>query len=70
MIRSSAAAAKGNRIHYDSEVAGFGIRVTAGDARSFILNYRTPAGHERRYTIGDCRIGQHGRPQRHGGFAI
>ncbi len=43
---------KGNRITYDDDVAGFGIRVTAGGARSFILNYRTKAGRERRITIG------------------
>jgi len=45
--------AKGNKITYDSEVSGFGVRVTANGARSFILNYRTRAGRERRYTIGD-----------------
>lgn len=43
---------KGNRITYDSEVKGFGVRVTAAGARSFILNYRTRSGRERRYTIG------------------
>jgi integrase len=52
IIRSLPAPAKGNEIHYDAEVAGFGIRVTAGDARSFVLNYRTRSGRERRYTIG------------------
>lgn len=41
----------GNRITYDTEVKGFGFRVTAGDARAFILNYRINA-RERRYTIG------------------
>lgn len=44
--------AKGNKIHYDSEVKGFGVRVTAAGARAFILNYRTRSGRERRYTIG------------------
>ncbi|MFB9979442.1 tyrosine-type recombinase/integrase [Mesorhizobium kowhaii] len=44
--------AAGNKITYDDDVKGFGIRVTAGGARSFILNYRTRSGHERRYTIG------------------
>ena len=34
IIRSLPVPAKGNEIHYDTEVAGFGIRVTAGDARS------------------------------------
>src|SRR5262249_6884426 len=31
---------------------GFGVRVTAAGARSFILNYRTKDGTERRHTIG------------------
>ena len=43
---------KGNRVTYDSEVAGFGIRVTRGGSRAFILNYYTRIGRERRYTIG------------------
>jgi integrase len=43
---------KGNRITYDAEVKGFGVRVTAAGARSFILNYRTRSGRERRFTIG------------------
>jgi integrase len=44
---------KGNRIAYDSDVAGFGSRVTAAGARGFILNYRRKAdGLERRWTIG------------------
>ena len=44
--------ARGNRIAYDTAVKGFGCRVTAASARAFILNYRTQAGRERRYTIG------------------
>lgn len=50
----------GNRISYDTEVKGFGVRVTAAGARSFILNYRTRTGRERRYTIGsfpDWKVG-------------
>ena len=42
----------GNKITYDSDVAGFGIRVTAAGARSFVFNYRTRSGRERRHTIG------------------
>lgn len=44
----------GNKIHYDTEVKGFGCRITAAGARSFILNYRNQSGRERRITIGDC----------------
>jgi integrase len=34
------------------------VRVTAGGARSFILNYVTRAGRERRYTIGSAEYWQ------------
>jgi integrase len=42
---------------WDSEVKGFGLRITTGGAKSYILNYRLPDGRERRYTIG-----KHGSP--------
>lgn len=42
---------KGNKIIYDDLVRGFGLRVTAKGAKSFILNYRVK-GRERRITIG------------------
>jgi integrase len=41
----------GNRILYDSEIPGFGVRITAAGAASFILNYHVH-GRERRFTIG------------------
>lgn len=50
-IEGLAPPAVGARITYDGVLPGFGIRVTAGGARSFILNYRH-AGRERRLTIG------------------
>jgi hypothetical protein len=43
-----------SRLGYDAGIAGFGCRVTANGARSYILNYRTRSGRERRYTIGDA----------------
>ena len=52
IIRKLPRPAEGNKVHYDAEVAGFGVRVTAAGAKSFILNYRTSSGRERRYTIG------------------
>ena len=53
--------AKGAKITYDGEVTGFGARVTAAGSRAFVLNYRTRAGRERRYTIGDSRRGRRRR---------
>src|SRR4051794_4370472 len=48
--------ATSNRITYDGDdkdcVKGFGVRVTAAGSRSFVLNYRTRIGRERRFTIG------------------
>jgi hypothetical protein len=41
----------GNYIEYDSEIPGFGVRITAAGAIAFVLNYRVH-GRERRYTIG------------------
>ena len=43
--------AASNRVTYDVEVKGFGVRVTAAGAKSFIVNYRS-GGRERRITIG------------------
>src|SRR5215207_2702353 len=44
---------KGNRIMYDADVKGFGVRVTAAGGRAFVLNYRRKGdGLERRCTIG------------------
>src|SRR5438105_10377101 len=51
MVREAVPPATGNRIVYDSEVRGFGARITAAGNRSFILNYRIN-GRERRHTIG------------------
>ena len=47
----------GYAITYDAEVSGFGIRVTAAGAKSFILRYRTRSGRERTYTIGPAGEG-------------
>ncbi|MER9529587.1 site-specific integrase [Mesorhizobium sp. M0309] len=52
IIKALPAPASGNKITYDDDVKGFGIRVTKAGARAFILNYRTRSGLERRYTIG------------------
>jgi integrase len=52
IVKSLPPPAAGNRIAYDAEVKGFGVRVTAAGARAFVLNYRTRGGRERRFTIG------------------
>lgn len=60
-IRALPVPATGNRITYFPGATtqgakaprGFGVRVTKGGARAFILNYRL-RGREYRYTIGSC----------------
>jgi Arm DNA-binding domain len=48
----------GNRIVYDDEVRGFGVRITANGTRAFVLNYRHDASgtgrrtNEFRVTLG------------------
>jgi integrase len=50
-VRALIPPAKGNRITYDDDVKGFGVRITARGALSFVLNYFV-GGRERRQTIG------------------
>jgi integrase len=52
VVKRLASPARGNIVYYDQGVKGFGCRVTAAEARAFILNYRTRSGRERRFTIG------------------
>lgn len=53
IIKTLPAPKSGNVITKDATVRGFGIRITAAGARSFVINYRRKLdGRERRYTIG------------------
>jgi integrase len=42
---------------WDTEIKGFGLKVTGNGAKSYVLQFRTPHGRSRRYTIG-----KHGDP--------
>ena len=57
LIKKLTPPSAGNRITYDEDIPGFGVRVTAAGAVSFVLNYRHE-GRERRITIGP-----HGKDQ-------
>jgi len=51
MVKKLQPPARGNRIIYDNQIRGFGVRITAAGAVAFLVNYRIH-GRERRYTIG------------------
>jgi integrase len=55
VVRRLEPPATGNRITYDTVTKGFGARVTAAGARSYVLTYLVRAtGRQRRYTIGSA----------------
>src|SRR5262245_51479943 len=56
IVRRLKPPAQGKFIFLDDGVVGFGARITAAGARSYILRYVTRAGRERTYTIGDTTI--------------
>ncbi|MBZ0330030.1 integrase family protein [Halomonas sp. ANAO-440] len=49
--------AKGQKLHWCSSLSGFGVRVTATGAKSYVVQGRIKGtGKERRYTIGPCHL--------------
>ena len=56
IVRRIPLPARGKTITVDSEVSGFGARITANGARSYVLRYTTRSGRERVYTIGDAAV--------------
>jgi integrase len=54
-VRDLPIPARRNQVHYTGEIPGFGVRVTDAGAKSFVLNYRTKGGRERRFTIGQVQ---------------
>lgn len=53
LVKSLPAPPNGNRITYDAEVRGLGVRVTSAGAKAWVFGYRA-GGIERRLTIGDA----------------
>ena len=42
----------GYKIHWDDDLSGFGLQVTAKGAKSYVIQYRTSDGRSRRLAIG------------------
>ncbi|RFC68150.1 MULTISPECIES: tyrosine-type recombinase/integrase [Mesorhizobium] len=64
IIKNLPLPAKGMAITYDTEVRGFGIRVTAKGAKSFILNYRTKSNTAENAGPGTLQGTQTGKERR------
>jgi integrase len=57
IVRRLPVPAQGKRITIDDGVPGFGVRITANGARSYVLRYVVRgSGRERIYTIGDATV--------------
>jgi Arm DNA-binding domain len=54
-IKTLPAPLSGNKVYYDGDPAGFGVRVTAAGIRSFVFTYRVRGSQrQRQITIGRC----------------
>jgi integrase len=53
IVRQQPAPTRPNRLLRDTSETGFALRVTRNDNKTFVLNYTTRGGIERRHTIGE-----------------
>lgn len=55
-IDSLVAPTTGQAFLWDAELRGFGVRVTAGGTKTFIVQYRNDQGRTRRVGLGRCSV--------------
>jgi integrase len=46
----------GSRLYWDDTVKGFGVRVSRGGTKTFVVSYRTENRRQRRMSIGRCAV--------------
>ena len=47
---------EGRAVLWDSDLKGFGVRITSKGARSYVVKYRTALGDQRWLTLGDATV--------------
>ena len=55
VVRIALPAGIDDKIFFDEELPGFGLRVRAGGSRKFVVHYRQ-GGAQRRHTIGAANV--------------
>ena len=55
LVRIALPAGIDDKIFFDDELPGFGLRVRAGGSRKFVVHYRQ-GGSQRRHTIGAANV--------------
>ncbi|SFU77231.1 tyrosine-type recombinase/integrase [Nitrosospira multiformis] len=64
-IESLSLPAKGQKLYWCSSATGFGVRITANGAKSYIVQGRVKGtGKEFRYTIGPCHLLDYGEARK------
>ncbi len=53
-LASLAAAPDRDLLYWDTALPGFGVRITRGGVRSYVVQFRAPEGRSRRVTVGGC----------------